>query len=288
MGMCVQLRCVACFICFDRAHGSVWVRVCLMCKCQSVKRSKSEQLVSLNASHIYPYTPWIPYERLSWTCVYFVICSLSNKQIHTYDECMCSYVYMESVSHIGMFSYVLGAYSRTNVLHNEWKTNRRQKEGGKKERKKDRQIETEKGSKYTQTRMGQSMQANITICTTTNIHACVAQNHTHIHTLAFTLTLTLWLCEPNVRWPLFTSTHFIDKRKCINTGKNTNNNNSQNASDDDDCGQREGKKAPRNRKEEAAGVLRTRTTLPVVVTHSKHPHTWISYARHLLHKIFQF
>lgn len=145
--------------------------------------------------------------------------------------------------------------------------------------------------------MSQSMQANITICTNTNICARAAQKHlfTHIrqwhihlltfsHTHKYTHSYTHSFCEPNVRWPLFTSTHFIDKRNVINTGKKTTTPTAKASKQRTTAGREKEKKAPRNRKEEAAGVLRTRTTLPVVVTHSKHPHTWISYARHLLHK----
>lgn len=111
-----------------------------MGKCQSVKRSKSEQLVSLNASHI-PYT--IPLNIMTslymnvWlnmcVLVYLFVCWTTRKFTRMYI-CIVGVTY----------SYVLGAYSHTNVLYNDEKD--RTKEKWKQDRKKDSRIETEKGS----------------------------------------------------------------------------------------------------------------------------------------------
>lgn len=135
-------------------------------------------------------TPWIPYERFSWTCVCFVMWSLSNKQIHTHVQCMYSYE-VESVSHM-YIRMCWGAYSRTNALYNERKKDRRKEE--QKERQSDRNG---KRFKIHTNQMSQSMQANITICTNTNICARVAQKHLfthirqwHIHLLTFSHILT--------------------------------------------------------------------------------------------------
>lgn len=178
--------------------------------------------------------------RLNMCVRALVICVRWTTSKFIFDAC----VVVWSVSHIYIRMYVLGPLTFVQMcsFHTSRKKKEidRKKEENKKERQQVRntQIETEKGSKYIQTQWNRTMQANITICTNTNVHA-VPNSHTHTHTHVYhsrTHTHTHW--ARNVRWPLFTSTHFIDKR---------NNNNKNNDDDDDggggdDSGQRRKKK----------------------------------------------
>lgn len=82
---------------------------------------------------------------------------------------------VESVSHT--YSRMCwGAYSRTNALYIRKTKDRRKEE--KKERQPDRNG---KRFKIHTNQMSQSMQANITICTNTNICVRVAQKHLFTH-----------------------------------------------------------------------------------------------------------